>query len=164
MPLEFSFNQQELEKMANNPATKKIVISICNVPEPDGVSELYLCAQPFGKDNLRITSQPVAAGCPNPPGWQNVPQSLINKRALKNAPAYAIAPAKLKAILKMNSFVQDNIAKILVELGGKTVKKVSRETGKKVNSFESVILFKPRRKGPDHSSRPTSRQMEATAF
>lgn len=142
LPLEFSFNQKELESMLENAATAKIVVSLCNVPEKKGPSELYLCAQAYDSGNTLIDSETLAVGCPNPPGWQKVSQSLVKKAGLKYSPKFSIDKTELKPLLKKNKFEQDGIKKVMVELGSRIVMKPSKETKKNVSSAESFILFK----------------------
>jgi len=143
IPLEFSFNQAQLQQLVTRNPSGKIVVSVCGLRK-EGKSEMYLCAEAYNKAGP-IMTEAVILACPNPPGWRtNETLQPVEHASLVYAPKFAVSAAILKASLPKNQGT-------IIKEKGKSVKlinvgleaRLKGEAG--ANGYqdsESVISFK----------------------
>jgi hypothetical protein len=141
LPLEFTFNQKNLDELLNHADTANIVITVSSITEEDGKREMYLGAQAYDSSKNVIEGLQVAVGCPSPPPWKNTFVGKIDHASVEHAPRFSVDAAKLRNSLSQNSFIFKKDKLVKVQLGAK-LNSVAIENSKEFeNKLESFIAI-----------------------
>lgn len=117
-PLEFKFNQMELQSLAKHSGPNMISVSMCAFADGEGLpKEMYLCAF----SHLAPTTAPVThpintriraiIGCPFPPPWKTDDGlAVINPSEIAGAPKFFILATTLLNALKDNTHAPIDLA------------------------------------------------------
>jgi hypothetical protein len=132
-PLEFCFNQSELQLLSNKIQSNKIVISFCNIIHVTK-GEMYLCAQSADQNNIPNQAFDVIVACPKPPAWQSAGLRKIQHSELLHSPKFAVDGNALSAVFANNQFEMVDsstgiiIKQVVVALEGRFTNGLDLET------------------------------------